>query len=236
MKYVLHKAASRGHFDHGWLKTWHTFSFADYFDRSRMNFGVLRVLNDDSVAAESGFGMHPHQNMEILTVMLEGELSHRDSFGHAATIGTEEVQVMSAGTGIYHSEFNNSKTNGCKLLQLWFLPEEQNIKPRYEQHPVDPQLRKDNIHTFVAPFGEDTSLSLHQDVWVSRLDSSGGKSYTYRMHRDNTGLYVFVIDGSIRTGGQLLERRDGIGLYELREAEIEVPERAEIILFEVKMN
>jgi len=235
MKTIIHTSASRGYADHAWLKSWHTFSFADYFDRSRMNFGVLRVLNDDIVGKDNGFGMHPHQNMEILTVVLKGAISHSDSYGNEGIIHPDEVQVMSAGTGIYHSEMNKSQNEDCHLLQLWFLPAQQNLKPRYEQHRVDKEQRQDKIHTFVSPFGQGGILSLHQEVWVSRLDATEGKSFTYQMHDKNNGLYIFVIEGSIKTAGITLNRRDAAGITESSKADIKALKNSEIIMFEVKM-
>jgi len=236
MKAIIHKSESRGHFNHGWLKTWHTFSFADYFDRSRMNFGVMRVLNDDIVRKNNGFGMHPHQNMEILTVILSGEITHKDSFGHQATIGKNEIQVMSAGTGIYHSEINKSLTEDCHLLQLWFLPEKQNLNPRYEQRKLNPDLFQNKIDTFVAPFGHNTDLSLHQDVWVSRLDAVTIKEYTYNMHSSENGLYIFVLEGKLEIEGHILNRRDGIGISDARTIKFVTTENTQIIIFEVKMK
>jgi len=235
MKTIIHKSDSRGFHDHGWLKSWHTFSFAQYFNRIRMNFGVLRVLNDDIFGKDSGFGMHPHHNMEILTIVLSGEITHSDSFGHESVVHPDEVQVMSAGTGIQHSEINKSKTEDCHLLQIWFLPQQQNVKPRYEQHNIDPELRKDKIHNFLTPFGKGGILSLHQEVWVSRLDASETKNFTYKMHNNANGLYIFVIEGEISVANNNIGRRDAIGITEASSINIKSIEKSEILLMEVKM-
>lgn len=236
MNTIIHTSASRGYADHGWLKSWHTFSFAEYYNPGRMNFGVLRVLNDDIFGKKHGFGMHPHKNMEIVTVVLSGEISHTDSFGHKAVCRKDEVQVMSAGSGIYHSEINESESEDCHLLQLWFLPEKENIKPRYEQMKIDPENRRDSIHTFIAPFGQNTALSLYQDVWISRLDTTYRQKYHYSLHSPNNGLYIFVIEGKIKLNENELNRRDAVGKTDTDNVEFEAFPDAQIIMFEVKMK
>ena len=192
MKTVIHKAESRGTADHGWLKSWHSFSFADYYDPDRIHFGALRVLNDDIIHGGKGFGTHAHQNMEIITIPLEGALRHRDSMGHEKVIQKGEVQIMSAGTGVQHSEFNDSPTVAVNLLQIWILPKEMNIKPRYDQKVFSLSDRANKFQTVVSPSGQEGSVAINQDAYFSLVDLKKGKSLRYdRKTAGNGYSYAF---------------------------------------------
>jgi len=215
MKLTLHKAGSRGHADHGWLKTWHTFSFANYYNPNRMHFGALRVLNDDSVQAGMGFGTHPHDNMEIITIVNKGELEHRDSMGNGSVITPGEVQVMSAGTGIQHSEFNHSKTDDVSLFQIWVFPDKQNVEPRYDQARFTDEDLAGKWRVVVSPDGAENSLWIHQQSWFSLGTFSKGDVTELKLKNSAHSLYLFVISGSIKVGNETLQARDGVGIEEV---------------------
>jgi quercetin 2,3-dioxygenase len=236
MKTVIHPAESRGHANHGWLNTYHTFSFADYFDPERIHFGALRVLNDDQVDGGKGFGRHPHDNMEIVTIMLDGELRHSDSMGHTEVLHRDEVQAMSAGTGIFHSEFNNLPDKPLKLLQIWVFPEQRNIKPRYEQKAFDPNFRNNQWQLLVAPNQTDGALDMKQKSWFSRIDLTRGKSATYELNLRENGVYLFVIGGKITVENDLqLGERDGAGIWEADKISVLAEEDSELLAIEVPM-
>ena len=214
MNKTIHRAQTRGHANHGWLDTYHTFSFAGYYDPRRIHFGALRVLNDDTVAPGEGFGTHPHDNMEIVSIALEGALRHGDSMGNMQELRPGEIQVMSAGTGITHSEMNASDTEPVKFLQIWVLTDAENHTPRYNQIRLAPAKRNE-LRTIVAPEGrggENTGW-LHQDAWFSTLDLDKGHDVEYRMHMPGNGAYVFVIEGLVEVDGEVLGRRDGMGVF-----------------------
>lgn len=234
MKTVIHKADSRGAVDHGWLKAKHTFSFANYYDPSRVHFGVLRVLNDDWVAPTMGFGMHPHDNMEIITIPLEGALRHRDSMGNEGIIEKNEVQVMSAGTGVYHSEHNASSEHPLSLLQIWVMPNAKNVEPRYMQKRFDAADRQNQWQTIVSP--DKSVLWIHQDTWFSLGDFSKENTITYTLNKASNGVYLFVIDGSIEVGGETLSKRDGMGINDVNEVTIKAFSDAQVLLMEVPMG
>jgi redox-sensitive bicupin YhaK (pirin superfamily) len=234
MKTVIHKAESRGAADHGWLKAKHTFSFANYYDSSRIHFGVLRVLNDDWVAPTMGFGMHPHDNMEIITIPLEGALRHRDSMGNEGVIEKNEVQVMSAGTGIYHSEHNASSEHPVSLLQIWVMPNTKNAEPRYMQKRFDAADRQNKWQTIVSP--DKSGLWVHQNTWFSLGDFSKENTTTYNLNKASNGVYLFVIDGSIEVGGETLSKRDGMGIRDTNEVAIKAISDAQLLLIEVPMG
>lgn len=234
MKMVIHKAESRGAADHGWLKANHTFSFANYYDPSRVHFGVLRVLNDDWVAPTMGFGMHPHDNMEIITIPLEGALRHRDSMGNEGVIEKNEVQVMSAGTGVYHSEHNASSEHPVSLLQIWVMPNAKNVEPRYMQKRFDAADRQNLWQTIVSP--DKSGLWVHQDTWFSLGDFSKENTTTYNLNKASNGVYLFVIDGSIEVGGKTLSKRDGIGINNVNEVTIKAISDAQVLLMELPMG
>ena len=214
MKLTIHKSGSRGHDNHGWLNTWHTFSFANYYNPNRMHFGALRVLNDDSVQAAMGFGMHPHDNMEIITYVLEGELEHKDSMGNGSVIKSGEVQVMSAGTGIQHSEFNHSETTDVSLLQIWVFPDKQNVEPRYDQAQFTDQEMTGKWRTIVSPDGAQNSLWIHQQSWFSLGIFNKGEVTELKRNKPGNCWYLFVISGAIRIGEETLKDRDGVGIEE----------------------
>jgi redox-sensitive bicupin YhaK (pirin superfamily) len=236
MKTILHRAGTRGHASHGWLESYHTFSFADYFDPGRIHFGALRVLNDDDVAGGKGFGKHPHDNMEIVTIMLDGELRHGDSMGHSEVLRKDEVQAMSAGTGIFHSEMNNLQDQSAKLLQIWVFPEKRNITPRYDQRAFDPQERKNKWQLLVAPNSPDGALDIKQQSWFSRINLEKGSEVDYTLHNKNYGVYLFMISGDAKIGEDLrLAHRDGAGLSETEKITIRAEEKSEVLAIEVPM-
>lgn len=214
MKFTIHRAGSRGHANHGWLKTWHTFSFANYYCPNRMHFGALRVLNDDSVQPGMGFGMHPHENMEIITIVLDGELEHKDSMGNGSVIRQGEVQVMSAGTGIQHSEFNPSETNEVSLLQIWVFPDQKDVEPRYDQSRFPDQEMNNQWRLVIAPRGQQNSLWIHQQAWFSMGIFSKGEIAELQCNKSKNNWYIFVISGSVRMGDETFQARDGVGIEE----------------------
>jgi redox-sensitive bicupin YhaK (pirin superfamily) len=236
MKKIIHKSNSRGYFDYGWLKTNHTFSFNNYYDPERVNFGMLRVLNDDFVSAGEGFGSHPHNDMEIVSIPLSGELAHKDSTGTEEVIYPNDVQVMSAGTGIIHSEYNHSSDEETNFLQLWIFPDKKGHKPRYNQRSFNPEERKNNFQFIVTPEKTDGNLWLNQDAYLSRVDLDKGKSLTYKIHNKGNGTYLFLIDGKIKVADETLSKRDGIGIYESDEFDITGENNSQILIIEVPMN
>lgn len=214
MKFTIHRAGSRGHANHGWLKTWHTFSFANYYCPNRMHFGALRVLNDDNVQAGMGFGMHPHDNMEIITIVLDGELEHKDSMGNGSVIRQGEVQVMSAGTGIQHSEFNPSETNEVSLLQIWVFPDQKDLEPRYDQSRFPDQEMNNKWRMVISPQGKQNSLWIHQQAWFSMGMFTKGETTELQRNNSKNNWYIFVISGSVRIGDETFQARDGVGIEE----------------------
>ena len=236
MEKIIHKAGSRGHFDYGWLKTYYTFSFSNYYDPKRVNFGMLRVLNDDEIEGGQGFGTHPHSDMEIVTVPLEGALTHKDSTGGEGVIYPDEIQVMSAGTGIRHSEFNHLNDGATKLLQLWIFPDKKGHKPRYDQKFFDSEERKSKFQFIVTPEKKDGNLWLNQDAYLSLVDLEKTKSLDYKIHTKGNGVYLFLIEGKISIVNETLSSRDGIGIWEADEFSITANENSKILLIEVPMN
>lgn len=234
MKTILHKAATRGHADHGWLDTYHTFSFASYFNPERVHFGALRVLNDDKVAPSEGFGMHPHQNMEVISIPLKGYLRHGDSIENSSVITPGTIQVMSTGTGIYHSEYNDSATEPLEFLQIWVFPKKENTKPKYDNFDIRHAVKRNELSLIVSPEG-NAPASILQDAWFSIGKLDKGVKKTYDMHREDTGVYVFVIEGQANVSGTVLSRRDGMGIYDTNSVAIETLEDSEILLIEVPM-
>ena len=236
MQKVIHRAETRGHFDHGWLNTWHSFSFADYYNPDRIQFGLLRVLNDDIVKPGMGFGTHPHNNMEIITIPLEGQLEHRDSMGNGSVIEAGEVQVMTAGSGITHSEFNPSREEEVNLLQIWVFPRERNLTPRYDQKRFDTSKMKNQFMTVVTPDGAGESLFIHQDAWFSLAETDVDSEMKYQMHSGNSGVYLFVIEGELQLDGDTLKSRDGMGIYDVPEFSVKSKEQAKFLVMEIPMN
>ncbi|RZL06882.1 MAG: pirin family protein, partial [Pedobacter sp.] len=208
----LHLADSRGVADHGWLKSRHTFSFAGYYEEDRMQFGAIRVLNDDEVSGGQGFGLHPHNNMEIISIPLEGELVHKDSMGNETTIKTGEIQVMSAGTGVKHSEYNKNADAQVKFLQIWVLPNKRNVTPRYDQRTFSAENMHNNLLQILSPNASDNNVWIHQDAWFSIAKFDQGHSVAYNVKKEGNGVYILVLEGSIEVNGQLLNRRDGLGI------------------------
>jgi quercetin 2,3-dioxygenase len=236
MKTTLHKANTRGNANHGWLNAYHTFSFAGYFNPERHNFGVLRVLNDDTVAGGMGFGAHPHDNMEIITIPLEGDLAHKDSMGNSATIKSGDVQVMSAGTGIQHSEFNPNPDQHTKLLQIWLFPKMRNVTPRYQQITLNVDDRHNKLQQVLSPNADDQGVWIHQDAWFHMGNFDAGTTATYNVKKPGNGLYAFVIKGAVEIAGQSLETRDGLGIEGFESFDIKATTDAEFLLMEIPMQ
>lgn len=234
MKNIVDKADSRGYFNHGWLKTHHTFSFADYYNQERIHFGALRVLNDDTVAPSEGFDMHPHKNMEVISIPLKGYLTHGDSVENTRTITPGEIQVMSTGKGIYHSEYNGSNKDELQFLQIWVFPKQNNTPPEYHNYDIRPVLKRNTLGTFIAPDGS-APASILQDAWFSMGTFDAGQKVEYTLHKPEHGVYLFIIEGSIEVAGHQLFRRDGIGIWDIEEFKIEILTEATILLMEVPM-
>lgn len=236
MKTTIHLADSRGLADHGWLKSYHTFSFAEYYDPERTRFGLLRVLNDDVVQPGMGFGTHPHDNMEIVSIPLSGALAHKDSTGSEKIINTGDVQIMSAGSGLMHSEYNASKTGLVNFLQIWVFPKEKNIEPRYEQKTFSPEEKKDNFRVVVSPEKNSGAVWINQDSYFSLGNFGSGKEAVYNVHRKGNGFYIFLIDGKIETEGNTLNKRDAIGIESAESLKIRVLDDSEVLVIEVPMK
>ncbi len=234
---VLHKAESRGDANHGWLHSRHTFSFADYNNHERMNFGVLRVLNDDFVEAGMGFGTHPHNNMEIISIPLEGDLEHKDSMGNVAVIKKGDVQVMSAGTGITHSEYNRNKDKPVKFLQIWVFPNKRNVTPRYDQITLNLDDRHNKFQQILSPDPDDAGVWIHQDAWFHLGTFDKDVSVDYAIKKNGNGVYAFIINGEATIEGNKLHQRDGLGIWNMDKISVKADSpRVEILLMEVPMN
>ncbi len=236
MKSVLHKANTRGHVNHGWLDSNHTFSFANYYNPQRMNFGVLRVLNDDRVMAGRGFGTHPHDNMEIISIPLDGDLEHKDSMGNVAVIKKGDVQVMSAGTGIFHSEYNKNSDKEVKFLQIWLFPNKRDVNPRYDQISLNNEETNDRLMQILSPNQDDEGVWIHQNAWFHMGNLSKGKSVEYKIKDSRNGVYAFIIDGDVSIEGQELNRRDGYGVWDTDKINIDAISNARVLLMEVPMT
>jgi len=236
-KTILHKAATRGDANHGWLHSRHTFSFANYYNPERMHFGVLRVLNDDFVEAGMGFGTHPHDNMEIISIPLVGDLEHKDSMGNVAVIKNGDVQVMSAGTGITHSEYNKNKDKPVKFLQIWVFPNRKNVKPRYDQITLNLADRRNKLQQILSPNADDDGVWIHQDAWFHLGKFDEGFSTDYSIKKNGNGVYAFVLKGDITIDETVLNERDGLGIWNTDKISIMANSQdAEILLMEVPMN
>jgi len=236
MKTVLYKSESRGHANHGWLDTHHTFSFANYYNPERVNFGVLRVLNDDRVAAGQGFGTHPHENMEIISIPLFGDLEHKDSMGNHGTISTGEIQVMSAGTGITHSEFNKNNDKETQFLQIWIIPNKRNVTPRYDQISLAEIEKPDEFYQILSPNPNDQGVWIHQNAWFYLGDLSEGWEGKYNLKDLKNGVYFFVIEGEVTVAQHKLRRRDGLGVNEAESVEITSNSLSRLLIMEVPMK
>ena len=235
-KTIFHAADQRGHADHGWLNARHSFSFASYHNPEKVHFGALRVLNDDIVAPGQGFGKHPHDNMEIITIVLDGELAHKDSMGHTQTIVPGEVQVMSAGTGVTHSEYNNSEVSRVNLLQTWIFPNKRGVTPRYDQTYFDTEERLNKLQTLVSPIDNaDSGLKINQDAWIYRTNLEAGNTVEVAAHNAKNGFYIFVIDGEVTAGEQPLGKKDAVGISDTDSTTITASKNSDVLIFEVPM-
>ena len=237
MEFTLHKAESRGFADHGWLKSAHTFSFANYYNPERIHFGVLRVLNDDYVAPGMGFGMHPHENMEIISIPLSGELEHKDSMGNTSTIKNGDIQVMSAGTGINHSEYNPNQIEPVKFLQIWVIPNKKNVTPRYDQITLNTEDRNNKLQQILSPNQDDEGVWIHQNAWfhIGKFDKNHKE--TYSLKKKENGIYLFLLEGRLSVNGHELSRRDGLGIKKASEISlIALENNTEVLLMEVPLT
>jgi len=233
---VLHKAATRGDANHGWLHSRHTFSFANYYNPERMHFGVLRVLNDDIVDGGEGFGTHPHDNMEIISIPLEGDLEHKDSMGNVTVIRNGDIQVMSAGTGIKHSEYNKNKDKQVKFLQIWVFPNKKNVTPRYDQITLKSADRHNTFQQILSPNPDDAGVWINQNAWFHLATFDANHAQVYKMKDKTNGLYVFNLNGDITINNQALNARDGYGIWNVDEVTIKADSAAEFLLMEVPMT
>ncbi len=233
---VLHKSDSRGHAQHGWLDSRHSFSFAGYYNPERMHFGVLRVLNDDTVAPGMGFGTHPHENMEIVSIPLEGALEHSDSMGNIAVIKKGDIQVMSAGTGIQHSEYNHSRDKEVKFLQIWIFPNRKNVQPRYDQLTLNADDRRNKLQQVLSPSPDDEGVWIHQDAWFFLGNPDKGITLNYQLKKKGNGVYIFLLSGELIINDQQVEARDGFGIWDVDQLELKAMADSELLLMEVPMN
>jgi redox-sensitive bicupin YhaK (pirin superfamily) len=236
MNTIIHKAETRGRANHGWLDSHHTSSFANYHNPERMNFGVLRVLNDDVVEAGMGFGTHPHDNMEIISIPLEGDLEHKDSMGNIAIIKEGDVQIMSAGTGVTHSEMNRNKDKDVKFLQIWVYPNKRNVSPRYDQISIEKIAKENKFYQIVSPSKDDDGVWLNQDAWFHLGDFTKGNSDEYSIKKNGNGVYAFILDGEVEIDGQTLSKRDGIGIWDTDRFNVKALNDARILLMEVPIS
>jgi len=235
MKTILHKANTRGHASFGWLNSYHTFSFGHYYNPERIHFGALRVFNDDTVKGGMGFSKHPHDNMEIVSILLSGDLHHKDTTGRDEIIRQHDVQIMSAGSGIAHSETNANHDKEVKFLQIWVFPKEKNIEPRYQQKSFKPEDRLNQVLTVVAP-DDEQAVWINQDAWFSLANLEAGVEKTYQIKRKENGVYAFVIGGQVTINGEQLDARDGLGIWETDTINITASSNAEILLIDVPMK
>jgi Pirin-related protein len=233
---IIHKAETRGDANHGWLHSRHTFSFADYYDPERVHFGMLRVLNDDIVEAGMGFGTHPHDNMEIISIPLEGDLEHKDSMGNVSVIKHGDVQVMSAGTGITHSEYNKNKDKRVKFLQIWVFPDRKNVKPRYDQITLNIKDRHNKFQQILSPNPDDAGVWIYQNAWFHLAQFENGFSADYNIKAKGNGVYAFILSGDITINNQELKSRDGFGIWDVDKISVKANSDAEFLLIEVPMK
>lgn len=236
METEIHKAKSRGKADHGWLKANHSFSFASYYNPNRMSFGTLRVLNDDLIAPSMGFGTHPHDNMEIITIPLKGSLKHKDSMGNGSIIKAGEIQVMSAGKGIYHSEHNASSSEDLNLFQIWVTPNKQGVKPRYQQIPISDIATANMLYQVLSPSSEDQGVWIHQDAWFHMGNYSEETIEKYKLKNKNNGVFVMVIEGSAKINGKKLEKRDAMQIIDTTEFSFSLSAGTDVLVMEVPLD
>jgi redox-sensitive bicupin YhaK (pirin superfamily) len=234
---IIHRAETRGFANHGWLQSYHSFSFAGHHNPERVHFGALRVLNDDTVKGGMGFGKHPHDNMEIISIPLEGDLEHQDSMGNKAVIKKGDIQIMSAGTGIYHSEYNKNSDEAVKFLQIWIFPNQKNVSPRYDQITLNKDDRKNKLQQVLSPNENDEGVWIHQDAWFHLGIFDEGINMSYEFKQNNNGVYAFIIEGSFTINGESLGKRDAIGIWDADKLELySNQENSEILLMEVPMK
>ncbi|WP_074408694.1 MULTISPECIES: pirin family protein [Aquimarina] len=236
MKTVLHKSNTRGKAEYGWLNSHHSFSFANYYDPKRMNFGVLRVLNDDIVAPGMGFKKHPHDNMEIISIPLEGDLEHKDSIGNTTVIKQGDIQVMSAGTGVFHSEHNKNRDRDVKFLQIWIVPNKKDVEPRYDQITLNSKNLQNQLYQILSPNTDDLGVWIHQDAWFYIGELEMGNVQNYTLKDPKSGVYTFVLDGDVTIENQNLHKRDGFGLWETDHIKIKADSNSKVLLMEVPMT
>ena len=236
MKKIFHSSSSRGAADHGWLQAKHSFSFANYYDSERVQFGALRVLNDDIIAPGMGFGTHPHDNMEIITIPLDGALEHKDSMDNIGVIETDEIQVMSAGSGVYHSEYNKNKDQSVSLLQIWVFPNKKNVTPRYDQKNIKDLKKVNSFYPIVTPNQKGPGMWIHQDAWFHLGEFDKETRINYNINKKGNGVYAFLIEGSVQIDGESLEKRDALGLWDTESFELLANPNSRILLIEVPLN
>ena len=236
MKKVFHPASSRGAADHGWLQAKHSFSFANYYNSERVQFGALRVLNDDIIAPGMGFGTHPHDNMEIITIPLDGALEHKDSLDNIGVIETDEIQVMSAGSGVYHSEYNKNKDQSVSLLQIWVFPNKKNVTPRYDQKNIKDLKKVNSFYPIVTPNQNGPGMWIHQDAWFHLGEFDKETRINYNINKKGNGVYAFLIEGSVQIDGESLEKRDALGIWDTEKFELLANQNSRVLLIEVPLN
>ena len=236
MKSVIHKAETRGQANHGWLNSHHTFSFANYHNPERMHFGVLRVLNDDQVQAGQGFGTHPHDNMEIISIPLEGDLEHKDSMGNIAVIQEGDVQILSAGTGITHSEYNKNSSKEVKFLQIWIFPNKKNLTPRYDQISIRDIQKENEFYQVLSPNKDDQGVLINQDAWFHIGKFDKGHAAEYTLKKEGNGVYAFVLEGDLEINNEKLTKRDGMGIWDTESITVKASENTRVLLMEVPMS
>jgi redox-sensitive bicupin YhaK (pirin superfamily) len=236
MKTTIHRAATRGHANHGWLNSYHSFSFAGYYNPERMHFGALRVLNDDTVAAGMGFGKHPHDNMEIISIPTFGDLKHKDSMGNETIIKEGDIQIMSAGTGIAHSEMNANSNKEVRFFQIWIFPNKKNVEPRYDQYTIDTEKMHNNLLQVLSPNADEEGVWIHQDAWFSMGQLDAGFETTYSLKKAGNGIYAFVIEGDVTINGQSLNRRDGMEMEDVETLSVKADSEARLLVMEVPMR
>ena len=236
MKKIFHPASSRGAADHGWLHAKHSFSFANYYNSERVQFGALRVLNDDIIAPGMGFGTHPHDNMEIITIPLDGALEHKDSLDNIGVIETDEIQVMSAGSGVYHSEYNKNKDQSVSLLQIWVFPNKKNVTPRYDQKNIKDLKKVNSFYPIVTPNQNGPGMWIHQDAWFHLGEFDKETRINYNINKKGNGVYAFLIEGSVQIDGESLEKRDALGIWDTEKFELLANQNSRVLLIEVPLN
>ena len=235
MKTIIHRSDDRGKANHGWLNAMHSFSFANYYDPNKVHFGALRVLNDDIIAPGTGFPEHPHDNMEIITIPLSGAIAHKDSMGNSSVVHTGEIQVMSAGSGVFHSEYNHSKEDALNLFQIWLFPNVKNIEPRYDQISIHELSKPNSFYQVLSPDKNDQGVWIYQDAWFNMGVFDKGIQPIYNLHSKSNGIYLMVIEGSIHIGNETLHKRDAIGIWEVDKIELETNEPTQLLLMEIPM-